>query len=207
MRLGLVGMLVAAACTRPAPSPPAPAPLPTEPVARAQALLARDATVGELTAAYDAAARAAPKNADVQFRVGVLAQLRGDPVRAAKAYRQAIRLDPRHAGASNNLGTLALAQRRTGDAAVDFARAAALRPENPVPLANLAMISAKIGETADALDLLLRAQALLAKTNPPVAAWIVGIQRSLDAVSREVPYPKRLESRVEPRTGFVLLSY
>ncbi len=205
MRFGLVGTLLVAACTRPVAVPQAA--LPTEPVARAQALLARGAPVGEQAAAWDAAAIAAPKNAEVQFRVGMLAQRRGDPARATKAYRLAIRLDPKHAGALNNLGTLAFGRRQTGDAAVDFARAAALQPENPVPLANLALISAKIGETADALDLLLRAQALVAKTVPPVPSWIVGVQRSLDAVSREVPYPKRLESSIEPRTGFVLLSY
>lgn len=99
-------------------------------------LLAEKGKLEEATASFEAAAKDAPKDADVQVSLGAVWEKRGDYRRAQAAYSTATRVDPKNVYGWWNLARLLAADGRVKPALAAFDRAVALDPVNAALLAD-----------------------------------------------------------------------
>jgi tetratricopeptide (TPR) repeat protein len=94
----------------------------------------------------EAAYRYVPRNAEVNFALGILWQQQGDTRRAETFYANALTLNPRHLGAWNNLGVLASGQKAWAVALRCFERALNIDPADPKTLYLQARAYAELGQ-------------------------------------------------------------
>ena len=99
-------------------------------------LLVEEGKLEEATASFEAAAKAEPKDADVQVSLGAVWERRGDYRRAQAAYSTATRMDPKNVYGWWNLARLLEADGRVKPAFAAYDRAVALDPVNALLLAD-----------------------------------------------------------------------
>ncbi len=105
----------------------------------------------EAAAAYEAALRLAPSDAESLANYGVALAEMGALERAVDAYAKALAVDPNHAIAHYNLGNALRELRRFDDAIASYARALRLQPDWPEANTNLGLALAAVGRVDDAL--------------------------------------------------------
>jgi tetratricopeptide (TPR) repeat protein len=108
-------------------------------------------------ALLEAAARAAPADAQTQFNVAVGLQSVGRLDDAAEHYRAALALDDRDADAHTNLGVLLCERHRYPEAKKHFLRAVEINPEHVKAYVNLGTLCVETREYADAIKYSQRA--------------------------------------------------
>ncbi len=145
------------------------------------------------------AARKFPREAEIQFRLGVIEDKMGDQSASISAMRQAIRLNPDHADALNYLAYTWAERRENLQEALDLAeRADALKPDSGYIIDTLGWIHYHLGNTNQALRLLERAVPL--SSQDPVVLDHLGdvllkLGRTKDAL---VNYRQALDGDVPP---------
>ncbi|HVW21380.1 MAG TPA: tetratricopeptide repeat protein, partial [Opitutaceae bacterium] len=114
-------------------------------------LLSREPGRGaEALAQYQAAARLAPRSAEIAGNLGGAWLRAGRPDQALAEFRRSIALDPDYAPARTNLGLLLLARGDPARAVPQFEAAWALRPREPEAEYNLALALARAGRGPEA---------------------------------------------------------
>lgn len=102
-------------------------------------------------AAYEGAARRDPRDPDAHFGVALLAETRGDPVRAEAEYRAAAALAPTSYDAWNNLGVVVMKRGRLEEASRCLRRATEIVPDAARAWVNLGLCQAGLRDREGAL--------------------------------------------------------
>jgi tetratricopeptide (TPR) repeat protein len=113
-------------------------------------LLAASGRNGEALEQYQAAARLAPRAAEIAGNLGDAWLKAGRPEAALAEFQRSVALDPDYAPARTNLGQLLLAQGHPGQAVPQFEAAWRLRPRDPEAEYNLALALAHAGRPHEA---------------------------------------------------------
>lgn len=137
-------------------------PEPSSRLKMAEAMITEE--MGDLSQARKlllAAAKAFPKEAEIQFRLGVVEDKLGNKTACIAAMRKAIEIEPKHADALNYLAyTWAERQENLQEALAMAEKADHLKPDNGYIIDTLAWIHFHLGDAPQALSLLKRAAAL-----------------------------------------------
>jgi tetratricopeptide (TPR) repeat protein len=103
---------------------------------------------------------AAPERAELWEHAGLIAALKGEPIRAEAFYYRALDLDPDKATLQRNLADCLRSSGRLVEAKAHYAKAVALEPQLHHALRAMARISSKHGQIDDAADYWIRAWTL-----------------------------------------------
>jgi len=167
-------------------------------LALADVYVARDKADRAL-ATYADAAKAAPADANVPLRTGMLQERLGRDGEARKSYLEAVRLDPKSPLAYNNLAWLEAARRGDLDQALKWAEeAAALAPGSASVLDTLGWVLQVRGEHPRAAETLQRADALA--PGQPEIAYHLGVVES--ALGRDAQARTHFEQALAGKADF-----
>lgn len=125
------------------------------------------------------------EDAGVLMRVGVLADMQGDPVVAEDALRRFIALNPDSFVGYNQLAWVFIQRETRLDEALDLARKAdALQPGNASVLDNIGWTLFLTGDARSALDLLRDANQRSGGVNPDILYHLAAVEADLGATDR-----------------------
>jgi tetratricopeptide (TPR) repeat protein len=136
-------------------------------------------------AAFDTAARMAPKSAQAHFNRGFALKQLGRPAEAVKAYEAALKIDPRMVEAHHNMAVALNETGRLGDALAAADAAIALNAASPEANYNRGIVLAGMGRDEDALsayDIALRRRSVYPDAHIARAASLRSLKRFEEAV-------------------------
>lgn len=129
----------------------APPPAPTASGDKGKGMKALEA--GDLAAAkaaFEAAAKASPKDAEIVYYLGLVAEKSGDKAGAERSYREALKMKPDLDAAATNLGALLVDAGKLDDAIAVLKGALGRRADAPELHLNMAIALAQKGDQAAA---------------------------------------------------------